>query len=42
MLHTAWLEGKHDLNAMDIDTSWAVYSTHHTTLGSSPGAAVFG
>ena len=45
MLHTTRLEGKNDFNPASIeqffmDAALAVSSTHHTLLGSSPGAAV--
>ena len=47
MLHITRLEGKDNLAPTDIehftmDAAWAVHYTHHTILGSSPGAAVFG
>ena len=47
MFHTAWLEGKNDLDTADmeqfiIDTAWSVCPTHYTVLGSSTGSAVFG
>ena len=47
MLDTASLEGKDDLDPMDIeqfiiDAAKIVCITHHTTLGSSQGAAIFG
>ena len=47
MLHTVRLEDKVNLDPMDIDqfvieAAWAVCSTHHNFLGSSPGTAVFG
>ena len=45
MLHTAMLQGKNDFDLVDmiefiIDAAWAVCSTHHTVLGSAPGANV--
>jgi hypothetical protein len=47
MLRTSDLEGSDDLSAETVDdfvvnAAWAVRSTHHTVLGSTPGAAVFG
>ena len=47
MLHSAKLEGKNDLDSMDIkqfiiDVALAACSIHHTILGSSAVAAVFG
>ena len=47
MLCTAGLQGKYNLYPIDIeqfliDVAWAVHSTHHTVLGSSPWAAIFG
>ena len=47
MLRTSNLEGS-DLDENDpfdeflTNTAWAIRSTHHSTLGCSPGAAIFG
>jgi hypothetical protein len=47
MLHTAELNMAKLINASDIniflsDAAWAIFSTHHTVLKASPGAAIFG
>jgi hypothetical protein len=47
MLRTAELNMAESVNVSDIniflsDASWAIYSTHHTVLTASPGAAIFG
>jgi hypothetical protein len=47
MLRTAELDMAELVNASDIniflaDAAWAIYSTHHTVLKASPGAAIFG
>ena len=47
MIHMARLQCTNDLNPTNIeqfiiDADWAVYSTHNTVLGSSPGVATFG
>jgi hypothetical protein len=31
-----------DINVFLSDTAWVIYSTHHTALKTSPGAAIFG
>eukprot|EP00804_Cyclotella_cryptica_P020535 CCRYP_003389-RB/>CCRYP_003389-RB protein AED:0.06 eAED:0.06 QI:87/-1/1/1/-1/0/1/70/125 len=47
MLHTADLDMTDAVNESDIanfltNTVWAVCSTYHTVLNTSPGAAIFG
>jgi hypothetical protein len=47
MLHTSKLDVAKMVKASDIDvflsdTAWAVRSTYHRVLKSSPGAAIFG
>jgi hypothetical protein len=47
MLRTAELDMAKSVNASDIDifladAAWAIYSTHHTVLKATPGAAIFG
>jgi hypothetical protein len=47
MLCTAELNMAKSVNASDIniflaDAAWAIRSTHHTVLKTSPGAAIFG
>ena len=47
MLRTSGLEGSDDLSPETVDdfivnAAWAIRSTHHTVLRSTPGAAVFG
>ena len=47
MMHTRQLDGQEMLSEDDIDdfvidAAWAIRSTYHTVLGSSPGAAIFG
>ena len=47
MMRTRQLDGQKTLTEDDIDdfiidAAWAVRSTYHTVLGSSPGAAIFG
>jgi hypothetical protein len=47
MLPTAELDMAKSVNASDIviflsDAAWAIHSTHHTVLKTSPGAAIFG
>jgi hypothetical protein len=47
MLRTSELDMAESVKASDIDvflsdTAWAVCSTYHTVLESSPGAAIFG
>jgi hypothetical protein len=47
MLCTAELDMAESVNASAIniflaDAAWAIHSTHHTVLKSSPGAAIFG
>jgi hypothetical protein len=47
MLRTAKLDVAELVNANDIDifladAAWAIHSTHHTVLKSSPGAVIFG
>ena len=47
MLHTRELDGT-DIQETDTikqfitDAAWAIHSTHHTLLGSTPAAAIFG
>jgi hypothetical protein len=47
MLRTTKLDMAESVNASDInillaDAAWAIFSTHHTVLKASPGAAIFG
>ena len=47
MLQTASLDMQDTVSPEDIDTflvdaAWAVHSTYHTVLTTSPGAAIFG
>ena len=47
MLHTAEIDMADLVAASDIDTfltnvAWALFSTYHTVLKASPGAAIFG
>jgi hypothetical protein len=47
MLHTTELNMAESVKASDIDiflsdVAWAIYSTYHTVLKASPGAAIFG
>jgi hypothetical protein len=47
MLHTSKLDMAESVKASDIDiflsdAAWAVRSTYHTVLKTSPGAAIFG
>jgi hypothetical protein len=47
MLHTAKLDmaklaKASDINVFLSDAVWAIRSTYHTALNSSPGAAIFG
>jgi hypothetical protein len=47
MMRTSGIEGSDDLSPETVDdfivnAAWAIRSTHHTVLRSTPGAAVFG
>jgi hypothetical protein len=47
MLHTAELDMADSVTPYDIDVfldniTWAIHSTYHTVLKTSPGAAIFG
>ena len=47
MLHTSEIDMADSVDPDNVDTfvsnaSWAICSTYHTVLKSSPGAAVFG
>ena len=46
-MRTSGLDMQDSVEPKDVDTfltnaAWAIRSTHHTVLGTSPGAAVFG
>ncbi len=46
-MHTSKLDMAESAKASDIDAflsdaTWVVYSTYHTVLKASPGAAIFG
>ena len=47
MMRTSGLDGRDTISEADIDefltnTSWAIRSTYHTVLKTTPGAAIFG
>jgi hypothetical protein len=46
MMHTSELDMADSVEPTDIDTfidnaAWAIFSTYHTVLKASPGAAIF-
>ncbi len=41
-LNLAELVKASDIDVLESDAAWAVHSTYHTVLKSSPGAAIFG
>ncbi len=47
MMHTSELDMADSVEPADIDTfidnaAWAIFSTYHTVLQASPGAAIYG
>ncbi len=47
MMHTSEIDMANSVDPSNIDTfidnaAWAIYSTYHTVLKASPGAAIFG